>query len=77
MTPIMDQEIEYRGIRTVISTERDGRRHWSIHPAGAPPDGAAHGVSRAENARGSFKEAVFAARDAVDAWLDHATVGAK
>ena len=65
----MDQELEYRGVRTLIGTERDGKRRWSIHPSGSPPDGAASGLSRAENARGSFKEAVFAARDAVDQWL--------
>ena len=65
----MDQELEYRGVRTLIGTERDGKRRWSIHPSGSPPDGAASGLSRAENARGSFKEAVFAAREAVDHWL--------
>ena len=65
----MDQELEYRGVRTLIGTERDGVRRWSIHPAGAPPDGAASGLARAENARGSFKEAVFASRGAIDAWL--------
>ena len=74
----MDQEIEYRGIRTVIGAERDGFRRWSIHPPGAPPEGAACGSSKAENARGSFKEAVFAARGAVDAWLAvHEPVEAK
>ena len=66
----MEQEIVYRGVRTLISTERDGRRRWSIHPDGGPPEGVACGLSRAENARGSFKEAVFAARTAVDQWLD-------
>ncbi len=65
----MDQELEYRGVRTLIGTERDGFRRWSIHPDGAPDGGVASGLSRADNARGSFKEAVFAAREAVDAWL--------
>ncbi len=66
----MDQELEYRGVRTLIGTERDGIRRWSIHPADGPHDGAAAGYARAENARGSFKEAVFASREAIDAWLD-------
>ena len=65
----MDQELEYRGVRTLIGTERDGIRRWSIHPADGPPDGAASGYARAENARGSFKEAVFASRGAIDTWL--------
>lgn len=65
----MEQEIEYRGIRTVIGGERHGRRHWAIFPEGAPPEGAASGIARADGTRGSFKEAVFASREAVDSWL--------
>lgn len=65
----MEQELEYRGIRTVIGGERDGVRRWAIHPAGAPPEGAASGLAKADGTRGSFKEAVFASRGAVDDWL--------
>ena len=65
----MDQELEYRGVRTLIGIERDGIRRWSIHPASGPADGAAAGYARAENSRGSFKEAVFASREAIDALL--------
>lgn len=70
----MDQELEYRGVRTLIGTERDGMRRWSIHPAGAGAPGAS-GVARAENARGSFKEAVFRSREAIDRWLDRSGAG--
>ena len=63
----MEQELQYRGVRTVIGGECDGRRNWAIHPEGAPP---VSGVARADGGRrGSFKEAVFAARFAVDALL--------
>lgn len=67
----MEQELEYRGVRIVISVERDGRRHWAIFPEGAPQEGAASGVARADATRGSFKEAVYASRHAVDSWLDN------
>ncbi len=65
----MEQEIEYRGVRTVIGGERDGRRQWAIFPDGAPAEGVASGIARADGSRGSFKEAVFASRAAVDEWL--------
>ena len=65
----MEQEIEYKGVRTVIGGERDGSRYWAIFPEGAPPEGAISGVARADGSRGSFKEAVFASREAIDEWL--------
>ena len=65
----MDQEIEYKGVRTVIGAERDGRRQWAVFPQGAPPEGAISGIARADGSRGSFKEAVFASREAIDEWL--------
>ena len=72
----MEQEIEYKGVRTVIGGERDGSRHWAIFPEGAPPEGAVSGIARADGSRGSFKEAVFASREAVDAWLGRKTEAA-
>ena len=65
----MEQDIEYKGVRTVIGGERDGRRQWAIFPEGAPPEGAVSGIARADGSRGSFKEAVFAARAAIAAWV--------
>ena len=63
----MEQELEYRGIRTIIGGQRDGARRWAVHPDGAP---SVSGVARADTSRrGSFKEAVFAARIAVDSIL--------
>ena len=65
---MIEQELEYRGVRTVIGGERCGARPWIIHPDGAPP---ISGLARADGSRrGSFKEAVFAARHAVDALLE-------
>ncbi len=65
---MMEQEIEYRGVRTVIGGECDGTRQWVIHPEGASP---VSGVARAGGKRrGSFKEAVFAAQHAIDRLLE-------
>lgn len=65
----MEQEIGYRGVRIVISHEIDGGRRWEVFPESAAAEGAACGIARAGGPRGSFKEAVLAARAAVDEWL--------
>ena len=63
---MMEQTLLYRDIRYVIGAEQDGRRRWSIHPQGSTESG----VVSSSGLRGSFKTAVFAAREAIDACLD-------
>ena len=65
----MEQTLLYRDIRYVISPEQDGYRHWTIHHENASESG----VSGGSGLRGSFKTAVMAAREAIDARLDAAT----
>ena len=62
----MEQTLLYREIRYVIGQEQDGRRRWSIHPDGSTMSG----VVSSSGLRGSFKSAVFAAREAIDQWID-------
>nr|WP_321985860.1 hypothetical protein [uncultured Lichenicoccus sp.] len=62
----MEQTLLYRDVRYVIGPEQDGRRRWSIHPDGSTESG----FVSSSGLRGSFKTAVFAAREAIDAWLD-------
>lgn len=68
----MEQVLSYRGVRYVIFPQSGESRLWVIYPEGGPEDGAADGFARIEGPRGSFKSAVMAARQAIDAWIaDH------
>ena len=62
----MEQTLLYRDVRYVIGPEQDGHRRWTIHYDDAPETGICGG----SGLRGSFKTAVMAARDAIDARLD-------
>ena len=73
----MDQELEYRGVRTLIGKERDGRREWTIFPNGLSQESAITGVIVLGGPRGSFKEAVLASRAAIDELIDGEEAAAK
>jgi len=62
----MEQILLYRDVRYVVGPEQDGQRLWTIHLDGEPESGIAAG----SGLRGSFKTAVLAAREAIDAHLD-------
>lgn len=66
----MEQTLLYRDVRYVIGPEQDGHRLWTIHHEEALESGIAGG----SGLRGSFKTAVLAAREAIDARLDNATL---
>jgi hypothetical protein len=69
-TDLMEQQLEYRGFRIVISAEAGAMRDWSVQ-AIAPGGGElAAGSAAANGARGSFKAAVLAAQRAVDGLID-------
>jgi len=61
----MEHSLLYRDVRYVIGPEQDGSRRWTIHPEGR----GVSGIAEASRAHGSFKVAVLAARQAIDAWL--------
>ncbi len=65
----MEQTLLYRDVSYVIGPEQDGHRRWIIHHDGTQESG----VSGGSGMRGSFKTAVLAARDAIDARLDAVT----
>ena len=65
----MEQTLIYRDVSYVIGPEQDGHRLWTIHYDGAPESGVAGG----SGLRGSFKTAVMAAREVIDARLDAKT----
>ncbi|WP_428391675.1 hypothetical protein [Lichenicoccus sp.] len=56
----MEQALVYRDVRYVIGPEQDGHRIWTIDAS------KASGVAVGSGARGSFKAAVMAAREAID-----------
>ncbi len=62
----MEQILLYRNVQYVIGPEQDGQRLWTVHFGG----GLERGVAGGTGMRGSFKTAVMAARDAIDAGLD-------
>ncbi len=64
----MEQSLLYRDVSYVIGPEQDGHRRWTIHYEDASESGIAGG----SGLRGSFKTAVMAAREAIDARLDAA-----
>jgi hypothetical protein len=65
----MEQDLIYRGIRYVIGPEKDRQRCWTVYPEAGEP---VSGLARLSGARGSFKQAVNAARMAIDHCLDAA-----
>ena len=64
----MEQTLLYRDVRYVIGPEQDGHRLWTVYLEGC----AESGISGGSGLRGSFKTAVMAAREAIDAQLDNA-----
>ncbi len=62
----MEQILLYRDVRYVIGPEQDGHRLWTVHLGHDAESGLAGG----SGVRGSFKTAVMAAREAIDARLD-------
>ncbi len=64
----MEQTLLYRDVSYIIGPEQDGHRRWTILYDDAPEVG----ISGGSGLRGSFKTAVMAARDAIDARLDSA-----
>ena len=62
----MEQTLLYRDVEYVIGPEQDGHRLWTIRIDGLSESGIAGG----SGVRGSFKTAVMAAREAIDARLD-------
>jgi hypothetical protein len=67
----MEQDLNYKGIRYIIGVDKGQGRSWVIYPDDGPAEGAALGQARITGPRGSFKEAVIAAREAIDEWLLH------
>ena len=63
----MEQILLYRDVEYVIGPEQDGHRLWTIRVGGVMESGIAAG----SGLRGSFKTAVMAAREAIDARLDN------
>ena len=59
----MEQGLIYRDVRYVVGPEQDGHRIWTIEAS------QASGVAVGSGARGSFKTAVMAAREAIDQHL--------
>ena len=56
----MEQVLIYRDVRYVIGPEQDGHRVWTVEAS------QECGIAVGSGARGSFKAAVMAARQAID-----------
>ena len=62
----VEQILLYRNVQYVIGPEQDGQRLWTVDFGG----NLEYGMAGGNGMRGSFKTAVMAARDAIDAGLD-------